>query len=84
MSRYVESHGRLLPRSLFDPPLKLEPGVCVQCGGRGVVPEQIDEDGLDVLVQCPTCQMFCLRCREWVPRAQHDCKLIGSEEETLP
>ena len=73
MSRYVEWHGKLWPRSLFEPPLDLPPGTCTWCGGSGITFEQIDEDRLDVAVQCQRCQMWCKVCRGWVARSGHGC-----------
>lgn len=74
MSRFVEWHGKLWPRSFFDPPVDLPAGICGWCGGLGVVPEQIDEERADVMAPCPHCRMWCKACRAWVERAEHQCE----------
>lgn len=73
MSRWVEWGGQYWAQGLFDPPAHLPPGTCPDCGGLGVVPEQIASDRLDVAVACPRCRMYCGICRDWVKRAGHPC-----------
>ena len=72
MSRFVEWGGKLWGRGFFEPPLDLPAGTCVQCGGLGVVPEQIDEERYDVAVPCWRCRMFCKTCKDWVEREGHE------------
>lgn len=73
MSRYVEWGGKLWERGFFNPPLKLSPGTCPNCGGLGVVPESIDEERYDVAVPCHYCRMYCKTCGKYVKRKDHVC-----------
>jgi hypothetical protein len=52
----------------------LPPGVCVHCGGLGVVPEKVDDDLLDEMVPCFWCRRYCKACGQWVQKSGHECK----------
>ena len=75
MSRFVEWGGKYWERWFFEPPLDLPKGACPNCGGLGVVAEQIDEERYDVAVPCHYCRMYCKTCKNWVKRANHQCSL---------
>lgn len=68
----IRWHDDLFPSFMFGE-LVHSPGVCVFCGGLGVVPEQIDEDRFPVAVPCWRCQVHCGRCRKWVTKEGHTC-----------
>jgi len=74
MSRFVEWGGKHWGRNFFDPPANAPRGVCVRCGGLGVVPETIDEERYDVAVPCPSCRFYCKPCGRWVKRNGHQCR----------
>ena len=73
MSRWVEWGGKKWGRGFFDPPLHLPRGACRQCGGLGVVAEQLDEEHYEVAVACPGCREWCGECHAYVRRGGHDC-----------
>ena len=57
-SRWVEWKGKLWLRSLLesDGLEPLAPDACPTCGGFGSIPETIDEERYDVMVQCWRCK----------------------------
>lgn len=75
MSRLVKFGGKIYPRYLFEA-TGSDPRDCPQCGGLGVVPEQLDDDRIDEMVPCPTCKMWCKRCKRSVPKS-HVCEQGG-------
>jgi hypothetical protein len=66
-------HGKLVPRALVTPDGGEAPGVCVQCGGLGLVPETLHDDRLDEMCPCWACRKYCGACRKWVRKVGHAC-----------
>jgi hypothetical protein len=47
------------------------PGFCPECGGRGEVLEQFDDDRFPRARPCDRCRMYCQECRKWVEKENH-------------
>jgi hypothetical protein len=76
MSRWVDYHGRIVPRSLVEP-WDAKPGDCPRCGGTGELVESYDPERYDGVISCYWCREFCKACQRHVKKAAfggHECK----------
>jgi hypothetical protein len=74
MARYVQSKGKIWPRTFFEPPINPAPGACSRCGGTGQLVESIDSERYDVTVPCFACRRYCKACDKYVKKTGHECK----------
>lgn len=74
---WVKWNGKLMARPFVDDALQIK-GACVECGGLGVVPMEIDEERPDEMVPCWKCREKCRACGAYFRKGtEHLCKVAA-------